>query len=139
MTSTGTRQGETLAHCLGLLDLDDGEWLSFGVQPPGGDFQGAQHTVAALKALDPETLTGRNAWCGLQPMARKAAGRGAESDVLRLAALFADLDVGPTKLPTDATTAQADAALTAWLRQLPPLAPDQAALLGATLRVGGGR
>ena len=101
MTSTGTRQGETLAHCLGLLDLDDGECLSFGVQRPGGEFEGSQQTVAELKALDLSTLTGYNAWCGLQPMARKAYGRGSEADVLRLAALFADLDVGPTKLPTD--------------------------------------
>lgn len=119
MTTTGTRQGETLAHCLGLLDLDDGEYLSYGVQPPGGDFKGSQRTVATLKALDPGTLTGYNAWCGVQPMIRKAAGRGSESDVVRLVALFADLDVGPTKLPTDAACIEVIRALSDMLGALP--------------------
>ena len=37
-------------------------------------------------------------------------------------------------IPTTATPAEAEAAMRSWLRALPPLAPDVAALMGATLR-----
>lgn len=40
-------------------------------------------------------------------------------------------------IPTTATTAEAESAMRSWLRSLPPLAPDTAALMGATLRAGG--
>ena len=41
-------------------------------------------------------------------------------------------------IPPTATKAEADAALRTWLHSLAPLAPTTAALLGATLRAGGG-
>ena len=41
-------------------------------------------------------------------------------------------------IPTNATADEAEAALRSWLHSLAPLAPDTAALMGATLRVGGG-
>jgi hypothetical protein len=41
------------------------------------------------------------------------------------------------RIPADANTADADAALRAWLRALPPVNSHTAALAGATLRAGG--
>ena len=40
-------------------------------------------------------------------------------------------------IPTTATPADADTAVHSWLRSLPPLSADTAALMGATLRAGG--
>lgn len=40
-------------------------------------------------------------------------------------------------IPTDATASEAARALHSWLDTLPPLAAQNAALMGATLRAGG--
>ncbi len=40
-------------------------------------------------------------------------------------------------IPIDATASEAATALHSWLDNLPPLAPQDAALMGATLRAGG--
>ena len=101
-TSVTRRPDKTLtfAQCLDLLDLHDDEWLSFGTEPRvNGRFHGRQFQVGHLKALDLAAYENHNVWCGLQPM-RKVAKRGGNVDVLRIAALFADLDIDPQKIPT---------------------------------------
>jgi hypothetical protein len=90
----------TFAQCLDLLELDDDELLSFGTQSKGGgDFSGRQYKVGHLKAIDVSAYADHNVWCGLQPM-RKAVARGKNSDVVRIAALYADLDLDANKIPT---------------------------------------
>lgn len=90
----------TFAQCLDLLDLDDAERLSFGTGAKlGREFSGRQYTVGRLKALDLTDHADHNVWCGLQPM-RQSTARGTNKDVLRIAALYADLDLDEDKIPT---------------------------------------
>jgi P4 family phage/plasmid primase-like protien len=77
-----------------LLDLlgHDGH-LSLCTQVPGGQF--SSWVVIAANARAWIIPTDRDAWFGVNPIygpARKHAGRGTVADVIRLAALYADLD-----------------------------------------------
>lgn len=90
----------TLVDCLDLLDLEDHDILSIGIQPKGGRFRGSQITVKDLKQLDMSEYRDCNVWTGVQPM-RKADMRGTSDDVVRIVALPADLAVGENKMPTD--------------------------------------
>lgn len=90
----------TFAQCLDLLELDDDELLSFGTSTKlGREFSGRQYRVGHLKAMNIDAYENHNVWCGLQPM-RKASARGKNTDVLRIAALYADLDLDANKIPT---------------------------------------
>ena len=90
----------SFAECLDLLDLDDDELLSFGTQEKAQDtFIGRQYAVAHLKKMSLDAYADHDVWCGLQPM-RKVAKRGSNKDVLRLVALYADLDLAENKIPT---------------------------------------
>jgi P4 family phage/plasmid primase-like protien len=77
-----------------LLDLlgHDGH-LALCTLPPGGTFQ--SWVVTAADARVWPIPTDRDAWFSVNPMqgpARKNAGRGTVAEVVRLAALYADLD-----------------------------------------------
>lgn len=110
--------GLALGQCLDLLDLDADELLSFGTRPIGGRFSASQRTVADLRRLDCADLDGHDVWCGLQPM-RQATTRGTAEDVVRLVALFADLDVGTGKMPTDPACVEVVRALSGMLGTAP--------------------
>jgi hypothetical protein len=76
---------------LDAVDIRDEELLSVLWRRPGGPAQGGQRTAGALRrAVLPQ---GVDCWVGINPMRRAAAGRGGERDVLRVAALVADVDV----------------------------------------------
>ncbi len=87
----------TFSQCLDLLSLDADELLSVGVKKPGADFKGTQKTVEYLYALasDNPIFEQADFWVCLCPMQRVEEGRGKVQDVVRVAALWADLDVKP--------------------------------------------
>lgn len=80
------------ADLLGILGHDD--HVALCTQPPGGTF--ATRVVKAADAWVWEVPLDRDAWFSVNPIAgpvRQNAGRGSAKDVVRLAALYADLDV----------------------------------------------
>lgn len=88
-----------LADLLGLLGHDG--FTSVCHRPPGGEFSSSvvpSHEAPAVAAL----LSG-DIWYGVNPVrgpARINAGRGTAADVIRLAAVYADLDLKPGGMPS---------------------------------------
>ena len=64
----------------------------------GGPWRETVVTVAAVPDLVEARRDGHNLWCSAQPLTADATRR---TDVDRLANVYADLDVGPGKLPDD--------------------------------------
>jgi P4 family phage/plasmid primase-like protien len=79
-----------------LLELlGHGSHVAVCHQRPGGIFSSSVVAAADAPAVV-ETFAGSNVWFGVQPVmgpARENAGRGTAEQVLRLAGLYADLDV----------------------------------------------
>lgn len=89
----------TLADLLELLGHDG--FTAVCHREPGGVFQSA--VVASAYAPGVAYRAGADCWFGVNPVkgpARINAGRGTAADVVRLAAVYADLDVKPGGLPT---------------------------------------
>ena len=91
----------TFGECLDALGLHAHELLSLGVKPKGGGFEGFQMTVRELKEFDLAQWAECDVWAGLQPMRPVESGRGSAKDVVQLVAVYADLDIGPGKLPDE--------------------------------------
>ena len=86
------------AALLGTLGFTADEFVSLGYQKPGGAFRTAVLAPADAVGAVAEASTTADMYFGVNPVAgppRKDAGRGKESDVTRLAALWCDLDVKP--------------------------------------------
>jgi hypothetical protein len=83
---------------LGTLGFTGDEFVSLGCQKPGGKFWTAVLTPPDAITMAAKIPPGVDGYFGVNPIkgpARKNAGRGAEADVTRLAALWCDLDVKP--------------------------------------------
>lgn len=88
-----------LLECLAHVD---GEFVSLGYDDATG-FRTAVMTPAEAVAAAAQLPATANSYFGVNPVAgpaRKNAGRGTASDVTRLAALFADIDVKPGACPS---------------------------------------
>ena len=77
------------------------EHVSVNTQPRGGAFSSRVVPSSTVGVLP----TDLNVWLGVNPVRPRTTGRGTASDVTRLAALWADLDVKPGGCP-DLTTAR---------------------------------
>lgn len=81
----------SLPELLDSLAFSEHEHVSVCTQPSGGRFTARVTPLPALPDIGDDTDT----WFGINPVAADALGRGKASDVTRLAALWADLDVKP--------------------------------------------
>lgn len=106
----------TFAELLETLNYSNGEHISINWQAPaaGPDdnppfrTQVVEHQAAAELAASKAPHS--NVWFGVNPVTPTATGRGTASQVTRLAAVWADLDVKPGGCPDRAT---AEAIITA--------------------------
>jgi hypothetical protein len=91
------------------------EHVSVNTQLRGGIFMSRVVPSSTVGVLP----TDLNVWLGVNPVRPRTTGRGTASDVTRLAALWADLDVKPGGCPDLATARQIIDALAAMLHARP--------------------
>lgn len=91
----GTEVIDDFTTLAALLNLNPNETVSVGSKPIKGRFHGARVRVADLNG----TPTDRDHWTCLNPINPHGSGRGGASDVTRVAAIWADLDIKPGGLP----------------------------------------
>lgn len=89
-----TTTSATIVDLFGALHRD-GETVAICHQQPGGPFRSALVGAGTPAAVAVAPLArGVHVWHSVNPVRPNVAGRGGEADVTRLAALWADLDVG---------------------------------------------
>jgi hypothetical protein len=91
------------ALLLGTLGFIDGEFVSLGYEDAGGVFHTAVMAPPDAGAVAAKIPATANAYFGVNPTggpARSNTGRGTETDVTRLTALWVDLDVKPGACPS---------------------------------------
>jgi hypothetical protein len=88
------------AVLLDSLGCDVGDEIPICHKRPGGVFTPTWTTVADAPETADRLAADSDCWFPPNPVARKGSGRGAVDDVTRFAALYVDLDVKPTGMPT---------------------------------------
>ena len=88
-----------LRACIDAIGYEPGEHLSVLIQRPGDEPKGRRMTPAALVALV-ERAAGINVWSSVTVVTPEGPRRGGAADVVRIPAIWADLDHAPNKLPT---------------------------------------
>jgi hypothetical protein len=89
------------AELLERLGFADDDHVVLCHKPPGGKFRFGCYMPASQAPEAADQLAAGDVWFGVNQLVSKPpSGRGTTEDVGRLAALYADLDVDPGKLPT---------------------------------------